>query len=228
MDESSQAPSPGRRKRRAALVAVVVLAVAGGLAAGWVAYSLTERIGGSATGAAEIEGFLWPDPPRVAEFELTDHDGKPFDRGRLLGRWSMLYFGYTHCPDACPITLTVLREVEKQLERTPSIHERFQGVFVSVDPARDSLEHLGRYVAYFSSRFIGVTGEEERLSAATRGFGVVYRLAEPDESGSYLVDHTSSLLLVDPRGRLVGVFGLPHEAKDLAERIERIERVLAG
>lgn len=213
--------------RRGPITAVTVLVLIAGLCGGWIVSSMLNPQG-PATVSVEIPGFLWPDPPAVKDFTLRDHQGRTFDRERLLGRWSLLYFGYTHCPDACPTSLSVMREVEKLLLANPGFRDRFQGVFVSVDPARDSLEHLGQYVTHFSPRFIGATASEDSMAKTARDFGVMFQLTEPDEHGSYLVDHTSSFLLVDPQGRLVAVLRTPHEAADLAARISRIERVVAG
>ena len=176
--------------------------------------------------AADIPGFLWPNPPSLPEFELTDHDSKPFDRQRLEGRWSLFYFGYTFCPDACPLTLTLLSQLERQIEDDAELHRALQVVFVSVDPKRDK-PVLADYVKHFSPRFVGATGGPEALTSLTRPLGIVYYLNEPDSNGDYLVDHASSLLLVDPNARLVGVFSAPHEVNDLADRLRRIHAVIA-
>lgn len=212
---------------RSTLIVLGAAALVIGLAAGAF---LPPFIGSrsASSDASAIPGFLWPDPPTLEAFSLSDHEGKPFDRERLLGRWSMLYFGYTHCPDACPISLSVMREVDKLLETNEVLKDAFQPVFVSVDPARDTLEHLGQYVGHFGPRFIGVTGPEDTMPNAARVFGVVFTLTEPDDHGNYLVDHTSAFMLVDPQARLVAVLRPPHEAKSLAEDIARIERAVSG
>jgi protein SCO1/2 len=93
-----------------------------------------------------------------------------------------------------------------------------QVVFVSVDPARDTPEHLAQYVRYFDASFLAATAAPARLEALTRKLGVVAVAGEPDAAGSYEVDHTASILLLDPRARLVGIFGAPHVAEDITAR----------
>jgi protein SCO1/2 len=96
-------------------------------------------------------------------------------------------------------------------------------VFVSVDPARDNLEHLAAYVSHFNPEFLGVTGSESNLGAFARQLGVLYMRADPDNSGDYLVDHTAAVFLIDPRGHLVALFQAPHVAKTFARDIPKIQ-----
>ena len=138
-----------------------------------------------------------------------------------------MFFGYTHCPDICPTTLAMLRKVEHDLAGHTSTPR--QHVLVSVDPARDTLDHLARYVSAFGPPFVGVTGSDGELSKLARQVGAVYLRGEPDDDGSYLVDHTASIMLIDPRGRLVALFGMPHDPALIGTRFVEIERaVLAG
>lgn len=176
----------------------------------------------------EIPSLLWPNPKTVGEFELTDQYKRPFGLGRLQGKWTFLFFGYSHCPDVCPLALTVLNNVERELKTTPESAKDVQVAFVSVDPARDTPEYLHEYVAYFNPEFIGLTGSEESLEAFTRQLGVLYRLGEPDSNGFYLVDHTAAILLVDPEGRLVGLFQIPHEVPVISEQFRQIRGFVEG
>jgi len=174
---------------------------------------------------ADIPGFFWPDPPALPEFSLVDHKGRPFTRTNLLDRWSMLYFGYTSCPDACPIALGVLAQVEMALGRHQDLARRFQGVFISVDPERDR-DKLGVYVGHFSERFVGATADDKSLLGITRPLGIIYLRQSPDGNGEYLVDHSNSLLLIDPEARLVGLFNGPHDASHIATTLEKIHSVV--
>lgn len=178
--------------------------------------------------APPIPGLLWPNPKPVPEFGLTDQHGQPFTLARLKGHWTFLFFGYTHCPDVCPITLAVMNAVDGLLDASPGLAEATQFAFVSVDPARDTPEQLAKYVAYFNPDFIGATGSEEAIHDLTRRLGVVYMRGEPDAQGDYTVDHSASILLVDPEGRFVAVFGAPHDAKQIAERFRAIRDFVAG
>ncbi|MFQ5759606.1 MAG: SCO family protein [Acidiferrobacterales bacterium] len=176
----------------------------------------------------EIPGLLWPDPRVLSAFTLEDQHAQRFDLDRLKGKWTFLFFGYTNCPDVCPTTLSVLASVEKQLKQTPEALKNSQFVFVSVDPKRDTPEHLGKYVGYFNKDFVGVTGPPEKLGALTTQLGIFYLLGEPDAAGNYLVDHTAAILLTDPKARLIGVFGAPHDPQTIVARFRRIRELIEG
>jgi protein SCO1/2 len=156
--------------------------------------------------------MVLPEPRVIADFSLRDHDGKPFNLENLRGRWSLIFFGFTHCPDVCPSTLYDLKQVHEQLSRAPGPADH-QVLFVSVDPERDTPEQLKQYVAYFHPDFIGVTGGDEQLAPLTLQLGIAYRIEEHEPGAAqYGVDHSASVLLMDPRGRLHGVFPAPHDA----------------
>ncbi len=175
--------------------------------------------------AARTEGILWPDPPVLEEFTLADHRGRPFGLQQLRGRWSLVSFGYTYCPDICPLLLGYLREIQS---RMTGFDDPLQTVFVSVDPARDTTERLAEYVAFFGPDIIGATGAKDDVDDITRTFGVIYFFDEPQGNGSYLVSHSGSLFLTDPAGRLVGVFTAPHDVGDIVTRIRAIADVVTG
>lgn len=169
--------------------------------------------------SAGVKGLLWPNPKVVKPFQLTDHDGRPFDLERLKGHWSFLFFGFTHCPDVCPMALETMKQVALRLEASDAAAGT-QYVFVSVDPARDTPEQLKGYVQYFDPDFIGATGEHDELRRMTRQLGIIYDINEPDAAGDYQVDHSAAILLTDPRGRMVGVFSVPHQVTDIADRFQ--------
>lgn len=156
---------------------------------------------------------ILPDPRVLADFSLVDQHGAPFSLEQLHGRWSLLFFGFTHCPDVCPSALYDLHRVNQAAADAGADKAAYQVIFVSVDPERDSPERLGAYVAYFDPDFRAVTGSVEQLAALTRQIGIAYRI-EPHEPGSqvYTVDHSASIMLTDPEGRLHGVFPAPHDA----------------
>jgi protein SCO1/2 len=166
---------------------------------------------------AELTATVLPAPRPLAAFSLVDQHGQRFDLQRLKGKWSLLFFGYTHCPDVCPTTMTVLRQVYDRLAATPEVLAQAQVVFVSVDPQRDSPEQLGAYVGYFNQNFIGVTGDEADLQCLTRQLGILHMRAPGSTPENYLVDHTASILLIDPRARLHAVFSTPHDAANIAD-----------
>ena len=154
-------------------------------------------------------------PRDVQPFTLVNHTGKTFDNRALLGRWSFVFFGYTHCPDVCPTTLSVLNSVARKLEG----HEnQVQFVFISIDPQRDTPEKLGQFVSYFNGTFIGATGTDDAINALTRQLGVIYaRVEENSGTDNYLMDHSASVLLFDPAGRFHAVFTPPLDATHIAD-----------
>jgi protein SCO1/2 len=202
--------------------AVVAGTLIGVGAAALVATKLKEA------GPPDIQGLLWPDPKVVQPFALTDQRGEPFTLAQLTGRWSFLFFGYTHCPDVCPTTLAMLDKVSRELDRGPTSNRDVRFVFVSVDPGRDTPAYLSKYVGYFNPDFLGVTGADEALTQLTRQLGIYTEREPPDADGNYLVGHGTAVLLIDPAGRLVGVFQAPHDALDVAERFRQMRRFVEG
>lgn len=160
---------------------------------------------------------LYPAPQTVPGFELQGADGRKFTEADLRHRWTIAFFGFTHCPDICPATLSVFKQVWKELGAKGKV-DRVQFLFVSVDPERDTAEQLARYVGFFDSKFIGATGTDEQLTALTRSLGLVYARI-PDESGGYSVDHSASAIIIDPQGRRAGLFRPPFEAGPISTDI---------
>jgi protein SCO1/2 len=163
-----------------------------------------------------------PKPVEIAPFLLTDHKGQAFTKETLKGRWTLLFFGYTSCPDVCPATLAVITQASRLLEE-PSSQVRPRVVFVSVDPERDTPQRLAEYVAYFSPDFIGATGSEAQLQALTRPLGIAYlRSSLTAPGGGYLVDHSATILMLDPQGRLRALTSPPHDPAAIARDFRRI------
>ena len=119
----------------------------------------------SNTATPDIEGLLWPNPPKVEAFSLIDAKGARFDETNLDGHWTLVFFGFTHCPDVCPGTLTTLKAVAGRLAGTPEFASRGQVLFVSVDPERDTPEVLQRYVEHFDPSFLAATAPPAELAA---------------------------------------------------------------
>jgi protein SCO1/2 len=140
----------------------------------------------------------------------------------LQGKWSFVFFGYTFCPDVCPTTLAAFRDVHARLADTPALFSNVQFVLVSVDPERDTPARLREYVTYFGEDFLGVTGTNDQLDQITRAVGAVYAKVDDGASGNYLVDHTASVFLVDPEGRLHAVFSAPLEPAQVVSALAKI------
>jgi protein SCO1/2 len=157
----------------------------------------------------------------IPEFSLSDQAGQPFVPSRLQGRWTFLFFGFANCPDICPTTLATLAAVRRSLADLPA-GERPAVTLVSVDPGRDTPQVLARYVAHFDPEFEGVTGPAESIAALTDALGVAVLIGPAGADGSYAVDHTAAVFLVDPEGRYAALFGAPHDAATIARDFRRI------
>ena len=167
--------------------------------------------------------LVLPEPRELPSFSLVDQYGAEFGPGRFSGKWSLLFFGFTHCPDVCPGTLYDLQRLDEQISRPGSGNPLHQVVFFSVDPERDSPERLKDYVAYFDPDFLAVTGPHDQLEPLTRKLGIAYRVEEHEPGEEhYNVDHSASVLLMDPDGRLYGVFPSPLDVAAMALEMDRL------
>jgi protein SCO1/2 len=155
----------------------------------------------------KINGLYLLDTPRkIDELNLIDHHGEAFTKERLQGVWSLVFFGFTFCPDVCPTTMTFLNEFMGQLEGTAAEDTRV--VMVTVDPARDAVEQLASYVPYFNSEFTGVTGEFLDIHRFATGLNTPFRKV-PGQGENYQVDHSANVVLINPRGDYHGFFKAP-------------------
>ena len=150
--------------------------------------------------------YLHETPRNFGEISLIDHHGEVFDRSRFEGKWSLVFFGFTYCPDVCPTTMAFLDQFMAQLEGTEA--EDTQVVMVSVDPARDTVEQLSQYVPYFNPDFIGVTGEFLDVHRFATALNTPFRKV-PGQDENYLVDHSSNVVLINPKGDYHGFFKAP-------------------
>lgn len=162
--------------------------------------------------AEPVAATVLPDPMPLPQFRLTAGDGAPFTRDSLLGEHHLLFFGFTECPDVCPITLQQLAAMRRLLsergsETLPDI------VFVSVDPERDSVEAVAEYAQAFGSGVTGVRGELEALEALTRTLGVFH--ARPATEQGYTVEHSAAVFVIDDAARYSAVFSAPLEVDAL-------------
>jgi protein SCO1/2 len=156
----------------------------------------------------QINGAIVLDKPRIfSDFELEDHRGEVFNLDRMKGIWTIVFFGFTHCPDICPTTLTMLNETYSKLK--DSEKELLQVVMISLDPERDTVEKLAEYVPYFNPEFTGVTGNKHLIRRLTAELNVAYNQV-PLSGDDYTVDHSTQLILVNPMGHYHGFFKAPH------------------
>ncbi|WP_116474850.1 SCO family protein [Zobellella maritima] len=145
---------------------------------------------------------LYPAPRQLNGIDLTDADGQPLTEQDFKEHWSLVFVGYTYCPDICPTTLADMAAVYGQLKQA-SAQTRL--VFVSADPKRDTQERLKAYTAYFNPEFIAATAEHDKLMPAVQQLGLIYGIYDRDGS-DYLVDHSASIALINPDGQLHASF----------------------
>jgi protein SCO1/2 len=193
------------------LILIAACAAALGLWAG------SRQFGSARTPQLE-SAVLYPQPRTVPDFQLARVNGKPLTLSDWRGRWTVVYFGYASCPDVCPTTLAAFKQVWRDLGER-GLHDRVGIDFVSVDPQRDTPERLGKYVAFFSPDFVAATGSDEQLTTLTRSLGLIYSRRTATD-GAIEVDHSGSAVIIDPQGRLAGMFRPPFVpaalARDLA------------
>jgi protein SCO1/2 len=205
---STESTASAARGRRTWVLGVVVLAACAALGGFFLARQLDRETPVLASGT-------WlPRPKPIVSFELLDARGRPFTNADLTSAPTLVYFGFTRCPDVCPTTLVRLAQALKQAALGP-----LRVVFVSVDPERDTPAVVGLYAHAFDPSFQGVTGKPEAIRSVAKNFAVAYNRVDLP-GGDYTMDHSAVLFLVDARG-IVAVFTPPFEAPALAADLRR-------
>lgn len=197
---------PSRQKFIFALVVLLIAAVTG-FGASW----LTWRQGGTASlGEALVGG----------PFTLTDQNGKRVSDQDFRGKYMLMFFGYTYCPDICPGELQVMSAA---LDELGPKGEKIQPIFITIDPARDTPETLKTYVANFHPRMVGLTGSDADIAAVAKAYRVYYAKAkEAENKQDYLMDHSTILYLMGPDGKFVKHFTYNTDVKALAEGLRNV------
>lgn len=159
------------------------------------------------------------EPPKAApDFTLTDYDGKPFTLSSLHGQVTLVYFGYTSCPDVCPMTLVDVAAVREEMGDAA---KDVRVVFVTVDPERDTQDVLKRYVPAFDPTFIGVRGTPEEIKPIADSFGAKYKKTSlPNSALGYAVDHSAFIYVIDRAGQLRELFPFGTERKDMLDDLK--------
>ena len=170
-------------------------------------------------------GTSLPAARALPPFNLVDTHGTPASAATLRGHPTLVFFGFTHCPDVCPLTLAILASVQKQATLKDRGLANLKVALISVDPERDTPEQLGKYIASFGGDFIGLTGTTPEILKATRAFGVATARVEL-AGGEYTMDHSAAVFALDSQARIVAVFTPPLSAEALARDIVRLDPVL--
>ena len=189
-----------------ALVAGVALAVGA-----WLALTTLSR------SAVPLQATRLPSPAELPAFALVDHNGNQVDETVFDGHWNLVFFGFTHCPDICPITLQLLGNAKRELEAAG--HEPLPRiVLVSVDPERDKPANLAEYIAAFGEGNLGLTGDLAELKKLTSVLGVFFEKRDTGDD-YYAVDHSSVVIVIDPEGRYHAVFSSPHTVENFVHDV---------
>lgn len=211
------------REQLRVIVAILVVAI-GALALGY--WLQLHEAGRDIQKPIAIEGgTILPNRHQISEFRLIDDQGRPFTNANLQGHWSLLFFGFTHCPLMCPTTLSVLSRVANQYRQYDNA-DMPQVVFISVDPMRDTPGGLRDYVTHFNPRFVGVTGSDRQLANLTRSLGVSYKKDKANSDNyNYDISHSGVILVVDPTGSWVAALRSPHSAKVIRQDLRYIQQL---
>jgi len=151
-------------------------------------------------------------------FRLVDQNGKTVTDADLKGKWSLVYFGYTHCPDACP---TALNDISIALDELGPQRDKVRPVFVTVDPERDTPDVLKSYVTSFDAPILALSGTPDEIAQAAKGYRVYYA-KHPEAGGDYSMDHSSVIYVMDPEGRFTASFTQENSPEEIAERLKKL------
>ncbi|MGH6888941.1 MAG: SCO family protein [Rhizomicrobium sp.] len=168
---------------------------------------------------SSAEAFASP-PVIDGQFALDTLDGRSVTKADYRGKWLLVYFGYTSCPDVCPATLTELGEALKELGPAA---KRVQALFVTVDPVRDTVPVLRRYLKAFDPRIAGLRGDGDATEAAAKSFHVYYR-ARSIGNGQYAIDHSSYIYVFNPKGRFVQLLAPDSPGHRIADDVKKLVR----
>lgn len=202
--------SPNKKPMPKAVWALIALAAltAGGIAGGMFA----------SKASPETKTITLLQSPRpITDFQMLDQEGRAADASFLKGRWSLLFAGFTSCPNICPTTLSLLKRVNDSLdtEQKPRV------VLLTVDPERDHPQQLKKYLSQFDPQFVGLTGETAAIASLRTQLGLIAeKVTGP--SGDYTMDHSAALVLINPQGRIAGYLSPPFDAAAIADDLRQL------
>lgn len=168
--------------------------------------------------------LVYPKKKPINSFELMQHNNKKFKAVNFVGKWNLIFMGFTQCPDVCPTTLSDLNNIYSKLSK--ETQAKAQVIFLSVDPKRDTLEYIGKYLEHFNSDFIGVTGEAKEIDKLVAALGGIY-IINNEDGKNYTVDHTARIFIVSPKAERYGIIN--HDAlhtRDKTKLINDLELML--
>ena len=169
---------------------------------------------------SQFSGTLLQTPREVAPFELTGTVTENFTNEALQGQWTFMFFGFTNCPKLCPTTMAELAKMYRILEKD-KIKTMPKVLMISIDPDRDDLEKMKSYVTAFNQHFIGAIGSEDKVDTLTKQMGIVHmKVAGQGDTEDYDIQHSGTVMLFNPQGKITAFFSYPHDAKAVAHDYE--------
>ena len=177
----------------------------------------------------DLKYVLNENPTKISTFQLTDQNGNNFTEKQLEGKWTFMFFGYSHCPNVCPTTLMEMDDLSKLFAKSTSdkTEQNIQYLFVTVDPKRDTVAHLKNYIPYFNKTFTALTGPMENIDKLATAADIFHKIEYITEK-IYIVEHGSALVLINPSGYYYARFDAPHYASDIHTTFEKIKRYYNG
>lgn len=168
---------------------------------------------------AVSSGTLLPQPRLLTDFSLQGANGQAFTKAQLQGRWTLVFAGFTRCPDVCPDTLARLKQLDANLRQRGVV---INVLLLSIDPQRDQPEQLASYVHYFNPDFLAATAQEPELARVTRELGIAYAKVPGKTADDYTMDHSAALVLLDPQVRVAGYFTPPLRVEALTTDLAQL------
>jgi len=205
---------------------IVIVLITLGVGAGVFLPSLIDIEPAPLVLSEKIKGVIIESPPRVLpDFNLISQNGAPFTDKELEGKWSLVFFGYTNCPDVCPTTLGTLDRVSRQQDMPTDT----QYLFVSVDPKRDTVEKLNEFIGFFKNdKFTALRGEKAEIDKLTEQIGVTFDYEESGADGNYIVNHYAAIFLIDPKARVRAYILPPHDVARVTEVYRTVRNYYSG
>ena len=204
---------------RSTLIVLAIAAAFAGLLAGWF-YSQRPSAQPTLPTLPALQSMKHFETPRVLPpIQLTRHDGQPLDNGAFKGHWTLVFIGFTHCPDVCPTTLAQMAQAQKQWRTLPD-STRPRLLFVSVDPERDTPDGIGEYAHGFDPDTLAATADIPALEAFAKSLSLVFAKSPAPEGApadQYSVDHSAAIAVLDPQARMAGVIQPPLDPQAIAK-----------
>lgn len=201
---------------------IILLIMLLGLAVGMSLYRLTHAQTPPLSEKDLKNATLLKQPRSLPSFSLVDMYGKSFTNEALKGQWSLIFFGFTHCPSICPTALASLNKIYKRLNES-GMKKLPRVIFVSVDPEQDSTAVLQKYLSHFNSNFLGVTGNEAQINLLAKSLGAVYMTVEgPNQEST--IDHSAGIFVINPNGDFYALFSSTEKTDEIIADLKKMIR----